>query len=176
MFSLIDESICLLLIYHSPIYTPESLDCTCFLPVISMVILVSLAASFSPLSSNIYFPALGLIADALHINNSAFLTSVSIYMYVWQPQSFSSFRTSAAKRLPRVAQGLAPSFWGPLADIFGRRQVLIYTMLLYLVACIGLALADNFPVLMVFRFLQAAGSSSTISIGKRLSASVSSLL
>ena len=140
-----------------------------------MVILVSLAASFSPLSSNIYFLALDLIADALQIDNSAFVTSVSIYMYVSQLQPFLSCQTSAAERLPRVAQGLAPSFWGPLADVFGRRQILIYTMLLYVVACVGIALAGNFPVLMLFRFLQAAGSSSTISIGKWLSTPIFSL-
>ncbi|KAL8707033.1 MAG: hypothetical protein Q9225_007866, partial [Loekoesia sp. 1 TL-2023] len=109
--------------------------------------LVSTAASFSPLSSNIYFPAMDLIADIMGINNSAFAASVSIYM---------------------IAQGLAPSFWGPLADAFGRRQILIYTMLLYVAACVGIALSKSFPVLMLFRFLQAAGSSSTISIGQQL--------
>lgn len=66
----------------------------------------------------------------------------------------------------RVAQGIAPSFWGPLADNLGRRQVLIYTLLLYLAANLGLALTSSFPLLMVFRFLQATGSSSTISIGQ----------
>lgn len=48
----------------------------------SMVLLVSLAASFSPLSSNIYFPALDLIADAMNTSNATFALSVSIYMYV----------------------------------------------------------------------------------------------
>lgn len=66
---------------------------------------------------------------------------------------------------PRIAQGLAPSFWGPLADVLGRRQILIYTLLFYLGANIGLAFSYNFPMLMVFRFLQAVGSASTISIG-----------
>jgi hypothetical protein len=50
-----------------------------------MVLLVSLAASFSPLSSNIYFPALDLIADAMKTSNATFALSVSIYMYVSLP-------------------------------------------------------------------------------------------
>lgn len=29
----------------------------------------------------------------------------------------------------RIAQGIAPSFWGPMADCLGRRQILIYTLL-----------------------------------------------
>lgn len=50
----------------------------CYL--VSIVILVSLTASFSPLSSNIYYPALDLIADDLQTSNSTFALSVSIYM------------------------------------------------------------------------------------------------
>ncbi|KAL8824983.1 MAG: hypothetical protein Q9170_007977 [Blastenia crenularia] len=79
-----------------------------------------------------------------------------------QPYHVSSYR-----RKSLIAQGLAPSFWGPLADAFGRRQILIYTMLLYVAACVGIALSESFPTLMVFRFFQAAGSSSTISIGRQ---------
>lgn len=37
---------------------------------------------------------------------------------------------------------------------------------MFLVANIGLALSTNVEMLIVFRFLQAAGSSSTISIGQ----------
>lgn len=37
-------------------------------------------------------------------------------------------------------------------------------MLFYVAACVGTGLSNSFPVLMVFRFLQAAGSSSTIPI------------
>jgi MFS family permease len=64
-----------------------------------------------------------------------------------------------------IAQGITPSFWGPLADTIGRRQVLIYTMLLYIVANIGLGCSQNSGALLTFRFFQAAGSSSTISLG-----------
>lgn len=64
-----------------------------------------------------------------------------------------------------IAQGIAPSFWGPIADCMGRRQVLVYTLVLFAGANIGLALSRNIGVIMFFRFMQAAGSSSTISIG-----------
>lgn len=62
-------------------------------------------------------------------------------------------------------QGLAPSFWGPIADSIGRRPVLISTLIVYIIANIGLALTRNFAGLMVLRALQAIGSSSTIAIG-----------
>jgi len=64
-----------------------------------------------------------------------------------------------------VFQGLAPSFWGPLADSYGRRVILISTLLVYVFANLGLALVKNFSMLMVFRGVQAVGSASTIAIG-----------
>lgn len=64
-----------------------------------------------------------------------------------------------------VAQGIAPSFWGPLADSFGRRSILIITLIVYLCSNIALGLVQNGPMLLVFRAVQAAGSSSTISLG-----------
>ncbi|KAK7542299.1 synaptic vesicle transporter [Phyllosticta citribraziliensis] len=111
---------------------------------LAIVLLVSLAAAFSPLASNIYFPALEIIAKATHSTPETTSLTVTVYM---------------------VAQGIAPSIWGPIADCVGRRQVLIYTLLLFVGANIGLALSSSIHMIMVFRVLQAAGSSSTISIG-----------
>ena len=71
-----------------------------------------------------------------------------------------------------IAQSLAPSFWGPLGDNIGRRQVLIYTLLIFLAANIGLALSQNLVMLLVFRFLQAAGSASTIALGAGIIADI----
>jgi hypothetical protein len=84
-----------------------------------LVYLVSLAAMFSPLSSNIYFPALPAISKALNTPVALVALSIAIYM---------------------LFQGLAPSFWGPLADALGRRPVLVATLLVYLAANIALSL------------------------------------
>jgi MFS family permease len=64
-----------------------------------------------------------------------------------------------------VFQGLAPSFWGPLADKYGRRPIFISTLIVYLGANVGLALSKNYATLMVFRGIQAVGSSATIAVG-----------
>jgi len=64
-----------------------------------------------------------------------------------------------------IFQGLAPSFWGPLADVYGRRLIFLSTILVYMLSNIGLGLSKNFATLMVFRGIQAIGSSSTIAIG-----------
>ncbi|KAI9876711.1 MAG: hypothetical protein M1830_005891 [Pleopsidium flavum] len=109
-----------------------------------LVFLVSLAGIFSPLSSNIYIPALGAISKGLNVSGSQINLSITIYM---------------------IFQGLAPSFWGAAADTRGRRPVYIGTLLLYLIANIGLSLCPSYEVLMIFRGLQAAGSSATIALG-----------
>lgn len=64
-----------------------------------------------------------------------------------------------------IFQGLSPSFWGSLADVWGRRPVYICTLLVYMGSCVGLALAPVYWVLLVLRMLQAFGSSSVIAIG-----------
>ncbi|KAK2627302.1 hypothetical protein QTJ16_003268 [Diplocarpon rosae] len=109
-----------------------------------LVYIVSLAGLFSPLSSNIYFPALGNIAKDLNISLSMVSLTVTVYM---------------------IVQGLAPSFWGPLSDTKGRRITFIGTFVVYLVANVGLAFSNNLTTLMVFRAVQAAGSAATISVG-----------
>ncbi|KAK6607056.1 major facilitator superfamily transporter [Botrytis cinerea] len=109
-----------------------------------LVYIVSLAGLFSPLSSNIYFPALKEISTDLNVSLSLVSLTVTVYM---------------------IVQGLAPSFWGPISDTKGRRITFMGTFIVYLASNIGLALSDNFATLMVFRAIQAAGSAATIAVG-----------
>ncbi|KAI2794130.1 hypothetical protein POX_a00720 [Penicillium oxalicum] len=109
-----------------------------------MVYTVSLAAIFSPLSSNIYFPALALISKDLNVSMSLITLTVTIYM---------------------VVQGVAPSVWGSFSDVIGRRAVFVGTFIVYIISNIALGLSNSYGQLMAFRALQAAGSAATISIG-----------
>lgn len=64
-----------------------------------------------------------------------------------------------------VFQGIAPSFWGPISDVKGRRIAYICTFIVFLGACVGLAETKNYTTLIVLRCLQSTGSASTIAIG-----------
>ena len=66
-----------------------------------------------------------------------------------------------------IIQGISPLFWGSLSDTVGRRQIYIYSFLVYIAANIGLSFSPNFIVLLIFRGLQSAGSASTVSIGEQ---------
>ncbi|KAK1994870.1 major facilitator superfamily transporter [Colletotrichum falcatum] len=109
-----------------------------------IISVVSTAATFSGFASNIYFPALPTIADDLGV--SVELVSLTVTSYL-------------------VFQGLAPSFWGPVSDVKGRRAAYGCTFAVFLAACVGLAETRTYAALVALRCLQSAGSASTIAIG-----------
>lgn len=108
-----------------------------------LVGLVSLAGTFSPLSSNIYFPATNSIAADLHTSLENVALTITVYM---------------------IVQGIAPSFFAALSESAGRRITLVASLIVYVGANLGLAFTSSFPMLLVLRGVQAAGSSATISI------------
>ncbi|THH09616.1 hypothetical protein EW145_g1904 [Phellinidium pouzarii] len=118
-----------------------------FLPweIWTIVGMVGLAGLFSPLTANIYFPAIPTIADAFHESVESINLTVTVYM---------------------IIQGLSPSIWGSVADRKGRRVVFIICLLILLLCCVGLALTptSDYWLLILLRCIQAAGSASTIAI------------
>ncbi|RVD82302.1 uncharacterized protein DFL_006732 [Arthrobotrys flagrans] len=116
-----------------------------------IVLIISIAATceaprfqFSGFASNIYFPALPTIAHDFSISIELINLTVTSYL---------------------VFQGLAPSLWGPISDVKGRRVAYCFTFLVFLGACIGLAESKNYATFIVLRCLQSTGSASTIAIG-----------
>ncbi|KAI9337094.1 major facilitator superfamily domain-containing protein [Pilaira anomala] len=108
-----------------------------------IVLTVSISGFFSAFSSNIYYPAVNLIEDDLHITETMVNLTITMYM---------------------IFKGVSPSFWGSLADNIGRRPVYIVTFFIYLGSCIGLACTNNYAGLLILRMLQAVGSSSATAL------------
>ncbi|KAJ0109387.1 Quinidine resistance protein 1 [Diaporthe amygdali] len=100
--------------------------------------------TLSGFASNIYFPALPTIAQDLNV--SVELVNLTVTSYL-------------------IFQGIAPSLWGPLSDVKGRRTAYCCTFVVFIGACIGLAETKNYATLLVLRCLQSTGSASTIAIG-----------
>ncbi|KAI0094287.1 MFS general substrate transporter [Irpex rosettiformis] len=112
----------------------------------AIVIISSIAGIFSPLTANIYFPAIPELSRVF--GKSVELINLTVTMYM-------------------VLQGISPMFWGTLSDRLGRRPIFLACMLVLSLACVGLARVptDAYWLLMVLRCLQAAGSASTIALG-----------
>jgi len=108
------------------------------------IAMASVAGFMSPFGSYIYMPALPQITEKLNITQGETLLSVTMYL---------------------IFQGVAPSFWAPLSDTFGRRPIIISTFLIFLAANLGLAFVNIFWGLLVLRMLQACGAASSIAIG-----------
>jgi MFS family permease len=119
----------------------------------NLVIFVSLAGAFSPLSSNIYFPAIDTISSDLGVNASLVALTITVYM---------------------VAQGIAPSLFGVFSDSCGRRLTFTISLGIYTAANLALAFTSSYPMLMVLRGVQAAGSAATISISAGVIADIAS--
>ncbi|MEL7213653.1 MAG: multidrug effflux MFS transporter [Pseudomonadota bacterium] len=58
--------------------------------------------------------------------------------------------------------GVAILVLGPLSDLYGRRPVMIWSFVIFILASIGAAFATSFAVFMLFRALQAAVVSSFV--------------
>ncbi|KAK8090612.1 hypothetical protein PG994_000117 [Apiospora phragmitis] len=109
----------------------------------AIVLSAAAGAFFSPLTAQIYFPALGLLAKDLNVSLTQINLTVTTYM---------------------IFQGLTPMFIGSFADATGRRPAYFICIVIYIGANIGCALAPNYAALLVLRMLQSAGSSTTVAL------------
>ncbi|EDO16706.1 hypothetical protein Kpol_1003p11 [Vanderwaltozyma polyspora DSM 70294] len=108
-----------------------------------LIIQCAFTGFFSSVAGAIYYPVLTVIEKKFNITEE--LVNITVVVYF-------------------IFQGLAPSFMGGLADSLGRRPVVLFSILVYCCACIGLALSQNYTQIVVLRCLQAAGISPVIAI------------
>lgn len=118
-----------------------------------IVFMAAWAGLFSPLSANIYFPALNTLAKELNVSSGIINLTLTSYM---------------------IFQGLAPTVFGDLADMAGRRPAYILGFVIYIGANIGLALQNTYAALFVLRCLQSTGSSGTIALSNGVIADIAS--
>jgi len=99
-----------------------------------MLTLVLLTA-VSLMSFNMFLPSLGVMAIEFGVGYETMALSVSCYL------AFTAI-------LQLVV--------GPIADRYGRRPVLLTSLVIFSVASIGCAFADDFPTFLIFRVLQGS--------------------
>ncbi|KAI0836910.1 MFS general substrate transporter [Hypoxylon sp. FL0890] len=114
-----------------------------------MILMVSFTAMISPLSGAVYLPVMPSLARDLNVSTSLINLTVTTYL---------------------ILQGIAPSFIGNFADVYGRRPAYMICCVIYLAANIGLAVQNSYAALITLRCLQSCGSSATIALGSAVSA------
>lgn len=108
-----------------------------------IVSVASIGGFLSPLTTNIYFPALNTIADDLGVTITKLNLTITTYM---------------------IFQGLAPSFIGSFADNQGRRPAYLIGFAIYIASNIGLAVNNSYAGLMALRCIQSCGSSGMVTL------------
>lgn len=91
-----------------------------------------------------YTPALPAIAQSLGVSISDVNLTVTTYL---------------------IFQGITPSIWGSISDVYGRRPIYLVTLFITVCASIGLCFTNSFAVVLVLRAVHATGCSSTRALG-----------
>jgi len=99
--------------------------------------LLAAMAAFGPLSTDLYLPALPLLAIAMQSDASGIQLTLSGFLLAFAP---------------------AQLVMGPLADRFGRRPVLLAATFVFLLGSLACALAPSLTLLVLARILQALGA------------------
>ncbi len=119
-------------------FNPRSLATT-----LSIAVMVALG----PLSTDMYLPALPGIAVELMADTGEVQLTLSFFL---------------------VGFACAQLVYGPLSDRFGRKPVLLASLILFLISSMACALVTDIHSLIVFRFLQALGGSAGPVLGRAM--------
>lgn len=103
-----------------------------------LVFLVVIFTALPPFAIDAYIPAFGNISNFFQVNVS--ILSITISTYV-------------------VGFGIGMVFWGALSDRYGRKNILVIGMLIYISSTILCSFTHNFDTLIFMRFLQGLGDS-----------------
>jgi DHA1 family bicyclomycin/chloramphenicol resistance-like MFS transporter len=117
--------------------SPRFLDRTTPPKIITLIFLAGLSA----LAMNIFLPSLPGMAAYFGVPYGVMQQSVALYLAL-----------SAALQI----------VIGPISDRYGRRKVLIWSLVLFLLATVGTLLAPNATVFLIFRMAQAVIASGMV--------------
>ncbi|MDQ6950579.1 MAG: multidrug effflux MFS transporter [Mariprofundales bacterium] len=110
-------------------------------------IIVALLAMVAPFTIDTYLPSFPSIEAEFQISRAMLTQSLGSYL---------------------VGFAIATLFWGPLSDSVGRKRVIIAGMILYALASLGCALADNYTHFLLFRIAQGVAASGGMVIGRAM--------
>ena len=126
----------------------SELDHTATAPLSKLLLpLLSIAAAFAALSTDMIIPGLGLITAQFDVINSK--TQLIIGGFI-------------------AGFGVGQLFMGSLSDRFGRRSVLLTGMLFFALSSILCGLAQDINIIIIFRILQGIAASSGMVVARAI--------
>jgi MFS transporter, DHA1 family, multidrug resistance protein len=114
---------------------------------IGFIVIMSLLSMIGPFAIDTYLPSFPAIEAEFGVSRALLSQSLGAYL---------------------MAFAIATLFWGPITDRFGRRNVILSGMLLYLLASIGCAISESYDQFLLFRLLQGAAASGGLVAGRAM--------
>ncbi len=112
-----------------------------------LLALLALLSAFTPLSIDLYLPALPMITVDLHGTVGDIQLTLSAFM---------------------IAFGAGQIFYGPAGDRFGRRPVILSGLAVYVLTSIGCAFAGEAMQLVVLRLLQGLAACGSVVLARTM--------
>ena len=112
-----------------------------------LLALLALLSAFTPLSIDLYLPALPVIAIDLHGTAADLQLTLSAFM---------------------IAFGVGQVFYGPAGDRFGRRPVILGGLFVYVLTSIGCAFAGEAMQLVALRLFQGLAACGSVVLARTM--------
>ena len=112
-----------------------------------LLALLALLSAFTPLSIDMYLPALPVIAVDLHGTVGDIQLTLSSFM---------------------IAFGVGQIFYGPAGDRFGRRPVILSGIVIYIGTTVGCAFAGEAGQLVLLRFLEGLAACGSVVLARTM--------
>jgi DHA1 family bicyclomycin/chloramphenicol resistance-like MFS transporter len=113
----------------------------------SLTLMLAALAMLGPFATDAYLPAFHTIGKDFDVSQALVQQTLSVYLFAF---AFMSL------------------FWGTLSDRFGRRPIIIISLVLFGIGSVGSALAPSFGWLLFFRGLQGCSAGAGRVVGQAL--------
>ncbi len=110
-----------------------------------MIYLLAVLTAVAWVGGIMYTPALPAIAEELQASNAEIQITLAVFM---------------------AGFALGQLFYGPVSDRFGRRPILLVSLVIYALGTVAVAVAPNLEMLSVARFLQAIGAAGGVVLAR----------
>lgn len=112
---------------------------------IKTIIILTMLSMMGLLASDIYLPAVSKMKLFFHTTEANIQLTIGVYL---------------------LGLSLFQLIYGPLSDQIGRKKIIIFGIVLYIVGSIGCSLSPNIYTLIAFRFVQSIGACAGLVIGR----------
>ena len=113
----------------------------------ALVLLLAILTAMGPLSTDMYLPPLPAIAAAFATDAGQVQLTLSVFL---------------------VGFALGQIVYGPVADLYGRKPVLLAGLILFVAASFGCMVATSIGALVAARFIQAVGACAAVVLARAI--------